>query len=261
MTSAADPQNAPATGPVPAKAEPLAVEAATSPGAIYDPAHVPETSEAYRETPMPHRLSVPDYTGAKFFRLRRLIVLGGALALVPLTLFSARPWIDQAGVTQALTIAGYSALALGLLFRLYATLHIAGAKGRKIVDTGPYAMVRHPLYFGSFLSGCGIALLTGAPVCWAAFLVVGTGTYLGTIVFEERRMAVDFPGVVNDYRARVAMLFPTRLRLQLPELMPPGLPILKEALTAGGFLAAALAIQSLVWSAQQYQLPAILRFW
>lgn len=255
MTSTTGPQNTTDPDSVPAAAAPAPG------GAIYDPMHVPETSEAYRETPVPHRFSVPDYTGAKFFRLRRLIVAAGSLALIPLTLFSVRPFAENPAVTQSLTIAGFSGLALGLLIRFYAILHIAGAKGRKIVDTGPYAMLRHPLYFGSFLAGCGIVLLTGSPVCWTAFLVVGSGTYLGTIVFEERRMAVDFPGVVNDYRARVAMLFPTRLRIEKPELLPPGLPLLKEAVTAGGFLAAALAIQTLVWLAAEYQLPAILRFW
>jgi protein-S-isoprenylcysteine O-methyltransferase Ste14 len=108
---------------------------------------------------------------------------------------------------------GFEALGLGLrawsmrtLGRSYTrTLRIADAQ--RVVDTGPYAWVRHPGYAGSLLVWTGFALTSrSAPV------VVAVGTLLGIayqrrIAAEEALLRRELPGY-DAYRARTKRLIP-----------------------------------------------------
>ncbi len=233
-----------------------------------DPAHSAQNAgNAAHLAPPPGEplaLNAPkgrDYPGARWFRLRRLIVLAAVLALVPVTLFSARPFTADSSAGRAVAIAAWVCLGCGLLWRGYAILHIAGAKGHRLVASGPYAMCRHPLYLGSSLAALGIVLLSAAPIAWAGYLLLAVGTYARTVAFEEHRLHVNYPEEMTAYCAAVPMLVPRRLRLQAPEVLPPGLPLLKETLTQLGFFSAALAMQALVYISHALALPTPLRLW
>ncbi|MGH7143862.1 MAG: hypothetical protein ACREJ2_06945 [Planctomycetota bacterium] len=280
-------EDGPLHDPVPAAPPPSAAVAAVA-AAIYDPAHVPATSAAYRETPVPDRLSVPDYTGTKFHRLRRKIVAIGLVLAVPLVLFADRPFAGHAAAVFRIDLAAWIVLAAGLCLRAYATLHLAAAAGERrardlsdggeppnagagssgtaagagaarLIETGPYAMLRHPGCAGGFLAGLGGALLSGAPACLAAYVLAAGGLSVAEILFEERRLIVAFPGPAQAWRARVPMLLPRRLRLELPAARPALRPMLREMVLAIAFVLAALAVQGLVVFAAHRHWPAIFR--
>jgi protein-S-isoprenylcysteine O-methyltransferase Ste14 len=74
-------------------------------------------------------------------------------------------------------------------------------RGHAIATTGPYAVVRHPMYAGAIPFLLGIPLLLGswyglalAPALVAAFAV--------RAVLEERTLAAQLPAYA-DYAARV----------------------------------------------------------
>jgi protein-S-isoprenylcysteine O-methyltransferase Ste14 len=74
-------------------------------------------------------------------------------------------------------------------------------RGHRVVSTGPYAYIRHPMYAGALLFFIGTPLLLGswwgllaAPVI-AAMLAVRA-------VLEERTLADELPGY-RDYISRV----------------------------------------------------------
>jgi protein-S-isoprenylcysteine O-methyltransferase Ste14 len=74
-------------------------------------------------------------------------------------------------------------------------------RGHRVVSTGPYAHIRHPMYAGALLFFIGTPLLLGswwglvaAPVI-AAMLAVRAA-------LEERTLADELPGY-RDYTARV----------------------------------------------------------
>jgi protein-S-isoprenylcysteine O-methyltransferase Ste14 len=75
----------------------------------------------------------------------------------------------------------------------------------KLVTSGPYSMVRHPLYFFSML------LLWFSPVMTLnsfAFNLLASAYFWAGSRVEERRLADYFGETYEDYRKRVPGLFP-----------------------------------------------------
>jgi protein-S-isoprenylcysteine O-methyltransferase Ste14 len=71
----------------------------------------------------------------------------------------------------------------------------------RVVSTGVYSVVRHPMYLGAMLMFVGAPLITGA----ASALAMGGALSLllaVRIVDEEKLLALDLAGY-DDYRRRV----------------------------------------------------------
>jgi protein-S-isoprenylcysteine O-methyltransferase Ste14 len=77
--------------------------------------------------------------------------------------------------------------------------------GHAIATTGPYAIVRHPMYAGAILLLLGTPLLLGSwyGLALAPVIVAGFGV---RSVLEERTLAAQFPDYA-DYAARVRYRF------------------------------------------------------
>ena len=74
-------------------------------------------------------------------------------------------------------------------------------RGHKVISTGPYAWVRHPMYAGAIFYFLGTALLLGS---WYAFVfgLVLIAVIAFRAVREERMLAAELPGYA-DYARRV----------------------------------------------------------
>jgi protein-S-isoprenylcysteine O-methyltransferase Ste14 len=73
--------------------------------------------------------------------------------------------------------------------------------GQKVISTGPYALVRHPMYVGGLVFILGIPLSLGS--WWGLFIVVlFTPVMVWRILDEEKLLAKDLPGYA-EYRNRV----------------------------------------------------------
>lgn len=99
--------------------------------------------------------------------------------------------------------AGYLVAALALKANSFAAtiVRLQPERGQHVIDTGPYALVRHPMYSGSILVHIGTALLLGSWIglAMASVLVALLGT---RVVLEERLLRQGLPGY-GDYTARV----------------------------------------------------------
>jgi protein-S-isoprenylcysteine O-methyltransferase Ste14 len=99
----------------------------------------------------------------------------------------------------------------GTLFAVWTTLTLARSisivpQARKLVTSGPYAFIRHPLYLGEFFVLFGIALQHSVP--WGMLLlVVQTMFQFQRMKNEECVLARAFPNY-EEYRARTARLLP-----------------------------------------------------
>ena len=106
-------------------------------------------------------------------------------------------------------------VALGILFAWWARIHLGSLwsgtvtqkEGHRIVDTGPYAIVRHPIYTGLLLSAYALAALRGAPVSLAGAGLFTLGWYMKARL-EEGFLSKDLGAEYEAYRERVPMLVP-----------------------------------------------------
>ena len=115
----------------------------------------------------------------------------------------ARWWLKGAG---ALLVFGgaFVVVAAGRELGSGFTPFPKPADAGELVDTGPFAVVRHPIYSGGILFFCGISLAL-SPWALAATAVLAVVWALKARV-EERFLAARYPGYA-DYCAR------TRYRL------------------------------------------------
>jgi len=101
------------------------------------------------------------------------------------------------------------ALLSGLLLRSWAAGTLV--KKKKLACTGPYALVRHPLYLGSILMMLGFTLLTGM---WWNLLISGLTALvsIGPAIYgEEQFLALRFGDRWTSYAAHCGRLIPRGL--------------------------------------------------
>jgi protein-S-isoprenylcysteine O-methyltransferase Ste14 len=105
---------------------------------------------------------------------------------------------------------GFLLIILGALVRTCARgwKHERKAK-EQLVTTGPYASLRHPLYFGTLLCGVGVCMIHGSLLVFAGFLISFILWYAFVIRREERRLFARWPGDHASYRQAVPLLFPS----------------------------------------------------
>ena len=121
--------------------------------------------------------------------------------------------------------AALAALTLaGILFAWWARLHlgrlwssaITRKEGHRVIDTGPYGLVRHPIYTGLITAVLGTAIVSGT-VRAAVGLVIITVSLLRKRRTEEAFMRETFPGEYERYSAEVPGLVPfTKPRQSAP---------------------------------------------
>lgn len=137
-------------------------------------------------------------------------IVSVVVALPPLTYDGWRmPLTPAWRVVGLVMIAGDLCLSAWSLICLKSNFRrsINLAEGHTLVTSGPYALVRHPLYtsFALLSLGCALASVSG-PAFIAAICLVGLlwwRTYL-----EERVLLAAYGESYRDYQARTGRLLP-----------------------------------------------------
>src|SRR5262245_42687666 len=140
---------------------------------------------------------------------QRVIMLFASLGFVSLLVVSGFdhrfPWsaVPVNGVVagDVLTALGFYLIFLVYRENTYASATMGVTEGQRVVSTGPYAIVRHPMYASASLYLLGTPLALGS---WWGF--VGLGVMLPFLIWrlvdEERLLARDLPGY-REYQRRV----------------------------------------------------------
>jgi len=85
-------------------------------------------------------------------------------------------------------------------------------KDKNLAKTGPYRLVRNPLYLGSFFIGLGVAIISCSSSFLLAFVLLFLSVYLPTIFREEKFLAEKFTDDYLNYQKDVPPFFPLKLR-------------------------------------------------
>ena len=109
---------------------------------------------------------------------------------------------------------GLLLFALGLGFSIWARVHIGRNWGTpmsrkedpELVTSGPYHLVRHPIYSGILVAGIG----TSVALSWLWLIAVAlAGVYfVYSATVEERNMATQFPQTYPAYKRSTKMFLP-----------------------------------------------------
>jgi protein-S-isoprenylcysteine O-methyltransferase Ste14 len=148
------------------------------------------------------------------WRYRAAMIAGGIL-LVPVTgpLLGEKPiWeINRAGM-YALAAVMLAGLSLTWWARIYLgplwSSTITRKEDHRIIDTGPYAFVRHPIYSGLMIALVATAAAEGTltALFGAALIILGVWLKART---EERFLLTELgPEIYGAYCRRVPMLIP-----------------------------------------------------
>jgi protein-S-isoprenylcysteine O-methyltransferase Ste14 len=111
-------------------------------------------------------------------------------------------------VPASVSLLGDALIALGFLFiffvfteNSYGASTIQIAEGQTVISTGPYALVRHPMYAGGLVMWVGIPLALGS--WWGLFVVLlMLPVLIWRLLDEERFLRQSLPGYAQ-YQTKV----------------------------------------------------------
>jgi protein-S-isoprenylcysteine O-methyltransferase Ste14 len=141
------------------------------------------------------------------FRLWPPVAVGGPLALGLLL-----SWLvgDPLGSSAVMTLSGWLLVAAFAIWNGWALLTIVqhrtallpGAASTTVIDSGPYARSRNPLYVGLLVGSAGVSLLAGS--IWALLALPLEWALLrwGAVLPEEHYLRAKFETEYAAYAAR-----------------------------------------------------------
>lgn len=113
-----------------------------------------------------------------------------------------------------LAVVGTLLFVCGIAIAVWARLHLGRNWGMpmtqraepELVTSGPYRLVRHPIYSGLLTALLGTALVDSLFGLIIVALLAAYFYYSGTV--EERNLVATFPTAYPEYKSRTKMLIP-----------------------------------------------------
>ena len=146
-------------------------------------------------------------------RYRVFWLAGTVLLFVPAHGYEGRLRLWTPSLAEAW--ACIALIAIGLIFSWWARIHldrlwsasVTAKADHRVVDTGPYGLVRHPIYTGLLLALLATMLAKGTVwgIAGVALLTIGI---VMKAKLEERFLRGELGPAYDDYARRVPMLVP-----------------------------------------------------
>lgn len=180
-------------------------------------------------------------------RIQGMLILLAALAVILLCEAVFPRWKNKR-LDEFLDIAGLVFVLTGFLFRISARGYKkeGSLNGGRLVTGGPYAVIRNPMYFGTFMIGTGFVIVLLEWWAWLIFMGVFLLIYVPQVKREEAVLRERFGGEYTGYCADVPQYFPHLGRLfALKKYLPLKLPwVKKEAPSFIGALAVLIIVEA-----------------
>jgi protein-S-isoprenylcysteine O-methyltransferase Ste14 len=167
------------------------------------------------------------YWIAMAFTTKRTIERGGFLgyrvvAVVVIACFIAAgrlldvsPQSQLWHTTLALAVVSDCIVLAGTAFTIWARItlgrnwsaEVTFKQDHELIESGPYALVRHPIYTGLLMMALGTAVNYGRAMGFAVFFAL-CGAIWWKARQEERIMSSHFPEAYPEYKMRVRAIIP-----------------------------------------------------
>jgi protein-S-isoprenylcysteine O-methyltransferase Ste14 len=145
---------------------------------------------------------------------RRRIPLNGLTALAVVLLLRFLHGASLAVDSPVFGVVGVLLCLSGIAFAVWARIDLGRNWGMpmtqksepELVTSGPYRLVRHPIYSGLLVAVLGTALVTN--LLGLVIVAVMTGYFYYCAWVEEKNLTATFPIAYPAYRSRTKMLIP-----------------------------------------------------
>lgn len=198
-----------------------------------------------------------------FFSKYRAVIsrLFGAFLLL-LIVFSHRTLEDASAVADILFLAGAVMAGIATIGRLWCSIYISGYKDNCLIQSGPYSICRHPLYFFSFLGGLGLGMATET-VTVPAIIILGFVLYYPQVInYEETNLRRIHGKEFENYCQRTPMFFPSFSLLQEPKEYVVNIDLFKRRLRNSLWFIWGLGLLELAEALQEVKaLPSLLKLY
>ncbi|MDP3895733.1 MAG: isoprenylcysteine carboxylmethyltransferase family protein [Mesorhizobium sp.] len=193
-------------------------------------------------------------------RMRRLLLAALLVAVLAALLFVESVFPPETLMHEAIEMIGIVLIVIGIAGRLWSTLYIGGRKSASIVNTGPYSIMRNPLYLFSAIAAAGVGAQTGSVTVALLFGVGCAAAFHIVILREEKFLSATLGADYQAYLASVPRFLPD------PRLYRDGAidgfqsRLLLTTLLDGLIFLVAMPIFELIDAAQEAgSLPVLLR--
>ena len=198
-----------------------------------------------------------------FFSKYRAVIsrLFGAFLLL-LILCSHRCLEDASAVADILFFAGAVMAGIATIGRLWCSMYISGYKDNCLIQSGPYSICRHPLYFFSLLGAVGLGMATET-VTVPAIIILGFVLYYPQVInYEETNLRRTHGKEFEDYCQRTPMFFPSFSLLQEPKEYVVNIDLFRTPLRNSLWFIWGLGLLELVEALQEVKvLPSLLNLY
>lgn len=105
---------------------------------------------------------------------------------------------------------GLALVVVGQVFRIYAAGYIF--KNKQLASTGPYALVRHPLYLGNFIILIGFTIASANLYVVAGVILFFLIWYPAAIAYEDSKLENIFGDEWREWSKNIRAIIPGRVR-------------------------------------------------
>ena len=140
--------------------------------------------------------------------IRKIVLY--ALVAVGVFIFAVTTSVHPSGGTahELIEWVGIVLIVICILGRTWASLYIGGRKIEEFVQTGPYSVMRNPLYFFSFLGAAGVGAQLGSIVLGLICALLAYVVFYVVVRREEEVLSARYGEPYRNYLASVPRFIP-----------------------------------------------------
>ncbi len=137
-----------------------------------------------------------------------IIIVGTAILIAGITVIGLDLYYSWSNVpagvvisADAFSLIGYGIIFLAFRENSYASRTIVVEKSQRVISSGPYAIICHPMYLGYLMMMLALPIALGS---WAGvpIFLLYIPLIIARILNEEKVLARDLPGYA-EYRSRI----------------------------------------------------------